>query len=306
MGFELERWASRRDGLSLGDYRCLLAMCQVAHDATGQFFLHPQKFLNQYQDVHRLPSSNAFNKRKARLIRMGFIGRVRNGNGRWDREKRENPPKGSAPLYQILAYEVLPAKAFEKYEEAVRGRAYKAPPRAQGRLSLESQAEPPRRLSLESQAEPPRRLSLESQAEPPRRLSLDPGKATQKARPRVHDDHVIDDQPPTTRNGGGGRKDDDLDRTLKRLIKACQVFGAIQGLTPSDLDRVRAKLIETGRQLTGEDCAYIAEETLRALPREAWRTPERIKGMLNKKMADLIQGVHIDAEQAYKILGRLA
>ena len=213
---------------------------------------------------------------------MGFIGRVRNGNGRWDREKRENPPKGSAPLYQILAYEVLPAKAFEKYEEAVRGRAYKAPPRAQGRLSLESQAEPLRRLSL------------------------DPGKATQKARPRVHDDHVIDDQPPTTRNGGGGRKDDDLDRTLKRLIKACQVFGAIQGLTPSDLDRVRAKLIETGRQLTGEDCAYIAEETLRALPREAWRTPERIKGMLNKKMADLIQGVHIDAEQAYKILGRLA
>ena len=114
--------------------------------------------------------------------------------------------------------------------------------------------------------------------------------------------------PPnlTTRDGGGGGKEDDLDRTVKRLIKACQIFGAIQGLTPSDLDKVRAKLIETGRQLTGEDCAYIAEETLRALPREAWRTPERIKGMLNKKMADLIQGVHIDAEQAYKLLERLA
>ena len=171
---------------------------------------------------------------------------------------------------------------------------------------LESQEVRSRQDFLESQEVRSRQDFLESQEVRSRQDFLEPGSPLQTGLPKVHDGHVYNDHPPTTRDGGGGGKEDDLDRTLKRLIKACQVFGAIQGLTPSDLDKVRAKLIDTGRQLTGEDCAYIAEETLRALPREAWRTPERIKGMLNKKMADLIQGVHIDAEQAYKILGRLA
>ena len=95
--------------------------------------------------------------------------------------------------------------------------------------------------------------------------------------------------------------DGGVDETIHRFINACRLFGAIEGLKPSRLSRLRQKLIETGYELSDEDSVFIAEQTMQFFlqqPEDSWTAPERIVGYIEKKASDLIfEEVHFNVER---------
>ena len=108
MGTNLERWAARQEGLSEKNFRVLLAMCMVAHDNTGKFFISVHKFLtdDRYRKIHRMPSHSALRQHYLALVRKGFIGRIRKGNGKLGPKKdKYNTRRAVGPYTRYLPME---------------------------------------------------------------------------------------------------------------------------------------------------------------------------------------------------------
>ena len=222
--------------------------------------------------------------------------------------------KGSATLYQLLAYGFLPATAFEEYEEAVRKRGDPSPPRAQGSLPiltleqdlLESQEVLPRQDLLESQEVLPRQDLLESQEVLPRQDLLEPGSPTQTGPPKQHDVHATNDHASSTAKS----EEEDVDRMIRQFILAAQKLAGIHNLFPKHLSEVRAYLLASGYDLEPQDCVYVLETVLSWLPEEAWAVESRIVGALNHNIKQFVakacgEGVYVDPVVAREIRARM-
>ena len=292
MGRDLTKWAAQQNFLPKGDYQVLLAMGMVAHDSHGQFFGNRQWFLEEYHGVHGISNHSTLKNHYASLVRRGCIGRIRKGNGR-------NPKKkGSATLYQLLAYGFLPATAFEKYEEAVRKRGDPSPPRAQGNLPiltleqdlLESQEVLPRQDLLESQEVLPRQDLLESQEVLPRQDLLEPGSPTQTGPPKQHDVHVINGQDAATSMETAAAPSDIFDL----LSGACAERG-VRGIRPALFDSLRPLLARCPVRLTDAHADWCADEILFANRRNKIRNPAGyLIRIVERVLKDGQIGVYID------------
>ena len=265
MGRDLTKWAAQQNFLPKGDYQVLLAMGMVAHDDHGQFFAHPIWFLEEYHSVHGISNHSTLKNHYASLGRRGCIGRIRKGNGRNPRKK------GSATLYQLLAYGVLPAEAFAQYEEAVQRRGDPSPHRAQGRMlakgALEATSTAPRQDFLgsqevrsrqdflESQEVRSRQDFLESQEVRSRQDFLEPGSPLQTGLPKVHDGHVYNDHVAATATDAADSQSD----FFVEVATACAGIG-VHGVRASDFGRLRPTLQTFPRQFDTGDAQWLADE----------------------------------------------
>ena len=81
MGYELSRWAQREDHpcLTARTRQVLLAICMVAHDEHGEFWMRPRSFIAEY-----LPgmSYGAYRNHLMALVRNEILIKVEQGGGR--------------------------------------------------------------------------------------------------------------------------------------------------------------------------------------------------------------------------------
>ena len=81
MGYDLSHWAQREDHpcLTARTRQVLAAICMVAHDDHGEFWMRPQQFISEY-----LPgmSYGAYRNHLMTLVRNGLLIKIEQGGGR--------------------------------------------------------------------------------------------------------------------------------------------------------------------------------------------------------------------------------
>ena len=81
MGYDLSHWAQREDHpcLTARTRQVLAAICMVAHDDHGEFWMRPQQFITEY-----LPgmSYGAYRNHLMTLVRNGLLIKIEQGGGR--------------------------------------------------------------------------------------------------------------------------------------------------------------------------------------------------------------------------------
>ena len=301
VGRELTKWAAQQNDLPKRDYQVLLAMGMVAHDDHGQFFANPAWFMKEYYSVHGISNHSTLKNHYASLVRRGCIGRIRKGNGR-------NPKrKGSATLYQLLAYGWLPAKAFVKFEEAIRKRGNPSPPRAQGKLpilTIEAPASQSRqdlqapqevlpRQDLQAPQEVLPRQDLQAPQEVlPRQDLQAPQEVLPKTGPpKIHDDHVINDKDAATTKVAAASPQSSF---FDELASACAERG-VRGIRPALFEGLRAALSRCPVQLTDAHADWCADEIMYANRRGRIRNPAGyLIRIVERVLKDGQIGVYID------------
>ena len=121
MGGRLAAASVGKPDLTAKQQTVLTAMCKIADDAHGRFWKHPAAFLRD--DVPRVASRTALRNHQASLQAKGYIGRVRNGNGKPSASRQTRKPDPREPLgpshcteYQILEPEVVGYEWIAGYE----------------------------------------------------------------------------------------------------------------------------------------------------------------------------------------------
>ena len=81
MGYDLSHWAQREDHpcLTARTRQVLTAICMVAHDDHGEFWMRPQQFITEY--LPRL-SYGAYRNHLMTLVRNGLLIKIEQGGGR--------------------------------------------------------------------------------------------------------------------------------------------------------------------------------------------------------------------------------
>ena len=81
MGYDLSHWAQREDHpcLTARTRQVLAAICMVAHDDHGEFWMRPQQFITEY--LPRL-SYGAYRNHLMTLVRNGLLIKIEQGGGR--------------------------------------------------------------------------------------------------------------------------------------------------------------------------------------------------------------------------------
>ena len=286
MGSRLMTWASNQDGLSEKDFRVLLAMCMVAHDDHGRYFLNVHTFLKNYFKTHRIRTHSSLRNHLASLADKGYIGRIRKGNGKHQRKR------GSQTEYQILAVDVLPAEAFRDYETAAARRGDRRRPLLQGRLrtfvsmdggasestNVRSSADIQDRQDVRSSADIQDRQDVRSSADIQDRQDVRSSADIQDARmsgpnghPKAHDYKDNNYKGAATAKDAAAASPSFFDD----IASACAEKN-IRGVRPSlfDFRRLRDELAACPRALSFDDALWVADEMRLANRRDKIRNPE--------------------------------